>query len=75
MVRDGFVYTKSKRLKGGKIMYMCEDYDWLGCRGRWIVYPMQSGGDFGELYWEHNIPPDMHKCNLTDLSALGEPTH
>lgn len=73
LVRDGFVYKNPRKGKGGKLLYYCEDYERLGCLGRWVVYPMVSGGDFGEIIREHNIPPDMHQCNIPEVNPMNLP--
>ncbi|CAI2384621.1 unnamed protein product [Moneuplotes crassus] len=73
IVRDGYVYRNPRKIKGGKLLYFCEDYERLGCLGRWIVYPMVSGGDFGEHKREHNIPSEMHQCNIPEVNPMNLP--
>ena len=73
LVRDGYVYKNPKKAKGGKLLYFWEDYERLGCLGRWVVYPMVSGGDFGEIIREHNIPADMHQWNIPEINPMNLP--
>ena len=66
IVRDGYVYEKYKRVDEGKVIYRCEDYLKIGCKGRWIAKVTAYGGEFGEIDSEHTFPPEMHSCNLNE---------
>ncbi|CAI2384394.1 unnamed protein product [Moneuplotes crassus] len=66
IVRDGHVYEKYKKTHDGKLIYRCEDFMKLGCKGRWIAKITAYGGEFGNIDCDHSFPPEMHTCKMNE---------